>query len=156
METLLPVICDFLNEGKKVIIEAVGNSMHPMIRHKKDSIILKKYDGEELKVSDMAFYKRESGRYVLHRIVDITEDNTYVMLGDNQTTEKEKVTADQIIAVPTTIIRGKKTIPIASKKCRRYSKFWAKSVFFRKLSIKLFGLKIKLFRIIFGKKEAVL
>ena len=155
MESLVPVICSFFDEGKKVIIAAVGNSMRPLIRHKKDSIILEKYSGTQLSVGDMAFYRRENGQYVMHRIVKVDENGSYTMLGDNLTIFEEGIEAEQIIALPTAVIRGTKIIPLTSKRYLRYAKFWAKSVFFRRLSIKLFAIKIKLFRIITGIKVTV-
>ncbi len=155
MEELFPVISSFFDEDKKVIITAVGNSMRPLLRHKKDGIVLEKYEGQPLQTGDMVFYKRESGRYVLHRIVGIDEGGSFTMLGDHQTEAEKGIRKEQVLAVPTAVIRGKKTIPLASKGYQRYAKFWTKSVFFRKLNIKLFGLKIKIFRIITGKKVTV-
>ena len=155
MEALIPVICSFFDEGKKVIIGAVGNSMRPLIRHKKDSIILEKYSGSALGIGDMAFYKRENGQYVLHRIVGIADDDSYIMMGDNQTVAETGITKQQIIAIPTAVIRGNKTVSVNLNRYRRYASFWAKSVFFRKLNIKLFALKIKIYRIFSGKKVSV-
>ena len=154
MQNLIPVITAFFDEDKKVIVEAVGNSMRPLIRHKKDGIILEKYVGQSLAVGDMAFYKRKNGRYVLHRIVGITEDNSFIMLGDNQTKAETEagIKSEQIIAVPTAVIRGKKTVLVTSKGYKRYARLWSKSGFFRNLNIMLFKFKIVLARIIANKR----
>ena len=155
MEELFPVISSFFDEDKKVIITAVGNSMRPLLRHKKDGIVLEKYKGQPLQTGDMAFYKRETGRYVLHRIVGIDENGSFTMLGDHQTEAEKGIREEQILALPTAIIRGKRTISLTSKGYQRYARFWSKSVFFRKLNIKLFLLKVKIFRIITGNKVTV-
>ena len=155
MEELFPVISSFFDEDKKVIITAVGNSMRPLLRHKKDGIVLEKYKGQPLKTGDMAFYRRETGRYVLHRIVGIDQDGSFTMLGDHQTEAEKGISKEQILALPTAIIRGKRIIPLTSRGYQRYAGFWSKSVFFRKINIKLFLLKIKISRIITGNKETV-
>lgn len=147
MEELIPIISSFFDEGKNVIITAVGNSMAPFIRNQKDGIVLTAYMGQTLKVGDMAFYKRSDGHYVLHRIVDIANDGSFTMLGDNQLTEETGIKQGQVIALPVAILRGKKTLDLQSKKYQKYSKFWAKSVFFRRVHIKLFSLKTRLLKI---------
>ena len=152
LEELIPAINSFFDENKKVIITAVGNSMRPLIRHKRDGIVLEKHTGQPLSVGDLAFYKRESGQYVLHRIVATDENGNFTMLGDNQTEREVGIRVDQIIAIPTDIIRGNKTISVKSARYLRYSKFWTKSVCCRKLNIILFNLRVKIARIIKGTK----
>ena len=148
----MPVIDSFFKEDKKVIITAVGNSMRPLIRHSKDGIVLEEYKGQKLQVGDMAFYKRDSSRYVLHRIVAVEENGSFTMLGDNQTLIEEGIRPDQIIALPYAVIRGNKTILMKSAGYKRYAGFWAKSKVIRRFNIFLFELKIKIARIIKGKK----
>ena len=58
-----------------------GNSMYPLIRQGKDVLIIKKCN-TRLKKMDVPLYKRESGQYVLHRIIKVNE-NDYVIRGDN-------------------------------------------------------------------------
>lgn len=141
MEELVPIMNSFFAEGKKVMVTAVGNSMLPLIRNQKDAVILKGYNGDELNVGDMVFFKRKDGKYVLHRIVDICEDGSFIIQGDNQLTTDSGVKKEQIIAVPTAVIRGKKTVSVHSKKYLRYKKIWTHSRILRKLSIISFGLK---------------
>ncbi len=148
VEELVPVMLDFFAEGKKVIMSATGNSMAPLIRNRKDSIVLAAYNGESLGVGDIIFYKRNDSRYVLHRIVDIASDKKFITLGDNQTKGEETVDINQIIALPVSVIRGEKEFCLNSKGYRFYTKLWAKSSFFRWAHVKLFVLRIKLSRLI--------
>ena len=148
MEVLIPAIISFFDEDKKVIITAVGNSMRPLIRHKKDGIILEKYTGQSLCIGDMIFYRRKCGRYVLHRIMDIDSNNNFTMLGDNQIITETGINRDQIVAIPIAIIRGKKTISVSSKFYKLYTRIYVKSAFLRILHIKLFAYKNKLYRAI--------
>ena len=152
MQALVPLVDSFFEENKKVIITAVGNSMRPLIRHSKDGIILERYKGHKLSCGDMVFYKRDNNRYVLHRIVDIDDNGNFTMLGDNQTEKEAGIRPDQIFAVPTAVIRGNKTVSVKSAGYKCYAKFWTKSKVFRRLSIFLFEQKIKIARIIKGKK----
>lgn len=142
MEDLVPVMQDFFAEGKKVVINAVGNSMSPLIRHKKDAIVLTAYKGEPLVAGQVVLYKRNDIKYALHRIVDVQEDGSFVLLGDNQTVKEIGIKPEQIIAVPTAIIRGEKSIDVNSKAYVFYTKLWTKSIFFRKLHIKFFEFRI--------------
>ena len=120
----------------------------PLIRNQKDGIVLTAYKDQTLAVGDMAFFKRSDGSYVLHRIVDIAEDGCLTMLGDNQLSVETGIKPQQIIAVPIAIIRGNKTLDLSSKKYLKYSKFWTKSVFFRRVHIRLFSLKMRLSKVI--------
>ena len=54
---------------------------------------------------DIPLYRRDSGQYVLHRIVDIKDDG-YVMRGDNRDILEYGIEDSQIIGVLTHIIRG--------------------------------------------------
>ena len=148
VEELVPVMLDLFAEGKKVIIYATGNSMAPLIRNRKDSIVLSAYKGEKLGVGDMVFYKRKNGRYVLHRIVDITADLKFITLGDNQIKAEETVDIKQIVAWPVAVIRGEKEVSLTSKCYKLYKKLWSKKSVIRWIYVKLFILRIKLSRLI--------
>ena len=141
IEQLVPVIKSFFDEGKDVIISAAGNSMYPLIRNYKDAIVLTAYKGQPLNIGDMIFYKRKSGQYVLHRIVGI-EGNGFILLGDNQTQQEKGITKEQVIAVPTAIIRGEKTINVNSKGYLLYTRMWIKSKLLRRAGIRFFGFRI--------------
>ena len=148
VEELVPVILDLFAEGKKVIISATGNSMAPLIRNDRDSIVLAAYKGEKLGVGDMVFYKRKNGRYVLHRIIDIALDERFITLGDNQIKMEETVDIKQIVALPTTVIRGKKEVSLTSNGYKLYTKLWSKKSVIRWTYVKLFVFRIKLSRLI--------
>lgn len=153
MQQLAPIICEFLELGKDVIVPARGNSMRPLVRDIKDSIVLTAYKGEPLSAGDAVFYRRDNGIYVLHRIVAL-QAGGFTLMGDNQGIPEEGIRAEQIIAVPTAFIRRNKTVSCSSSGYKRYVRFWTKSIFFRKLHHRLFYLwvriKIKLKRMLSG------
>ena len=147
-EELVPVMLRSFAEGKRVIILATGNSMAPLIRNNRDSIVLTGYRGETLSVGDIIFYKRRDGRYVLHRIVDKTSNSSFVTLGDNQTNGEEIVNPKDIIALPVSVIRDEKELSLNSKRYRLYTRLWGKKSVFRWTHIRYFKFRIKLSRFI--------
>ena len=94
---LEPIIREKLENGATVTIQPKGTSMLPLIRQGQDEVILKKPSGR-LNKYDIPFYKRESGQFVLHRIVK-KRKNDYVMCGDNQFVFEYGITDENIIAV---------------------------------------------------------
>ena len=96
----------------------------------------------------MVFYKRKNGRYVLHRIIDIASDERFITLGDNQIKMEETVDIKQIVALPTTVIRGKKEVSLTSNGYKLYTKLWSKKSVIRWTYVKLFVFRIKLSRLI--------
>ena len=117
---LEPIITEKINSGATVTIQPKGTSMLPLIRQGQDEVILKKPSGR-LKKYDIPFYKRESGQFVLHRIIKVRK-NDYVLCGDNQVDYEYNITDDMILAVVDSIIRDGKTIPVTDTKYLSYCK----------------------------------
>lgn len=139
MKELVPLITDLLKDGKDVIITARGNSMRPMVKNLRDALILTSYKGNA-EVGDVILYKRESGSFVLHRIVDKSEDGSYVLMGDFQLVREEGIKESQILASLSGYIRKGRTVLCSSKRYQRYKNRWTGSKTRRKLYIKLIGL----------------
>ena len=123
---LEPIITEKINSGATVTIQPKGTSMLPLIRQGQDEVILKKPSGR-LKKYDIPFYKRESGQFVLHRIVKVRK-NDYVLCGDNQVDYEYNITDDMILAVVDSIIRDGKTIPVTDTKYLSYCKKHLKNI----------------------------
>ena len=111
-----------------------GNSMYPLIRQGKDVLIIKKVNSK-LKKMDIPLYKRESGQYVLHRIIKVNE-NDYVIRGDNTYYNETGIRDDQILGVLSWVIREGKEISVNSLSYKIYSYFWYYTYYLRKLIIK--------------------
>lgn len=112
-----------------------GNSMYPLIRQGKDVLIIKKVN-TRLKKMDVPLYKRESGQYVLHRIIKVNE-NDYVIRGDNTYYNETGIRDDQILGVLSGVIREGKEISVNSLSYKIYSYFWYYTYYLRKLIIKI-------------------
>ncbi len=106
----------------KLIYTNIGDSMMPMIRQNRDLLIIEKVNGR-LKKYDVPLYKRDSGQYVLHRILKVRE-NDYVICGDNRWRKEYGITDHHIIGVLTGIVRDGKTVSVKDKKYRLYVHLW--------------------------------
>ncbi len=100
---------DVIAEQGRLVYTNEGDSMFPIIRAR-DLLIIEAVK-EPLKIGDVPLYKRDSGQYVLHRIV-AAKKGRYAMKGDNRTFVEKGVTERQIIGVLTGIVRNGKTYPV--------------------------------------------
>lgn len=122
MAQLTPLMVACLEQGQEVILTVTGDSMSPFLRDKRDQVVLTSVDPTALAVGDVPLYRRKSGQYVLHRIVERDDgvtvtcyggdslpsqggDLRYTMLGDAQWLREEGITPDQIVACATAFIR---------------------------------------------------
>ena len=111
-----------IKKSGKIIYTNVGDSMAPFIRQGRDVLIISKVNGK-LKRYDVPLYKRDSGQYVLHRILKVRE-NDYVICGDNRCSREYGITDRHIIGVLTGIIRDGREIPVTDLKYRIYVHLW--------------------------------
>lgn len=113
----------------KLIYTNVGDSMMPLIRQGKDLMIIEKTEGR-LKKYDVPLYKRDSGQYVLHRILKVREKD-YVICGDNRWQKEYGVEDRHIIGVLTGIVRDGKEISVKDRKYKIYVHLWCDLFFLR-------------------------
>lgn len=111
-----------INKTGKLIYTNVGDSMMPLIRQGKDLLIIEKVNGR-LKKYDVPLYKRDSGQYILHRILKVRK-NDYVICGDNRWGREYGIQDRHIIGVLTGIIRDGKEISVNDKKYKIYVHLW--------------------------------
>ena len=104
------------------ISTTVGVSMRPMLRNRRDRVIIRSTDGGRLSKWDLPLYKRPDGKYVLHRVIEV-RDGYYVIRGDN-TYAKEKVPDEWILGVMTEFYRGDRHYTAEQGSYRRYAAFW--------------------------------
>lgn len=123
IDDVIELMLEKLNSGGKVTFTPRGTSMQPMLRDGEDVVILEKPQGR-LNLFDVAFYKRDNGQYVLHRVYNFEANGCYVMCGDNQFALEHGIRNDQIIAVMTAFFRKGKSYTVQSLKYRLYVNFW--------------------------------
>lgn len=113
---------EILARDGKLVYSNVGDSMLPLIRQGRDLLMIVPPAGR-LKKYDIPLYKRDSGQYVLHRILAV-RDKDYVICGDNRWSREYGITDSHIIGVLTAIIRDGKEIPMSDWRLRFYAHLW--------------------------------
>ena len=142
MEQLVTVLLPCIEAGQEVVLTVTGVSMTPLLRHRRDQVVLRAVDPTALQPGDVPLYRRANGQYVLHRVVErddgaqllrlgcetplpsTAEGLHYTLLGDGQTIPEPGVTPDQILAVATAFHRGKRIISCDSPAYRRRVVRW--------------------------------
>ena len=113
---------DIIQRDGKLVYTNRGDSMMPLIKEGRDLLVIEKTRGR-LKKFDVPLYKRDSGQYVLHRILKVRE-NDYVICGDNRYSKEYGITDRHIIGVLTAVVRDGKEIPITDLRYRLYVHLW--------------------------------
>ena len=135
-----------LDSGGEFRMHPRGSSMSPLIRQGRDSVALVS-PSKKLKKGGIVLYKRDSGAYVLHRIIGISKDGSLTMCGDRQTTPEPGICQSQVIALVCRIYRDGDPVELTNPLYRLYSFVW-RSFAVRRIC---FGAR-KAQRKIFGKK----
>ncbi len=118
-----PLITEKLAANGEVIFTSAGTSMLPTLRDRKDQVCIVAPPGR-LKKHDLPFYQRDSGQYVLHRIVKVNSDGTYTLRGDHQFVNERGIRPDQIIGIVKGFWRGGRYISCDSLLYRLYCRVW--------------------------------
>jgi len=128
-----------VSEGIKVTLPVRGKSMLPFIVGGRDSVILDKPEG--LTESDIVLAWCTAGYYVIHRIIDIDNDNVTLM-GDGNIIGKEHCLRSDIKAKATHIVRGDDSLPkpLYSKRMRMMAKIWLMAMPIRRYILFVFKL----------------
>lgn len=101
----------------------VGKSMWPMLRNRRDRVILRPLaKGERLSRLDLPLYRRPDGLYVLHRVIGV-RDGHYIIRGDN-TYEKEIVPDEWIVGVMAEFYRKDRHVKAGDRGYRFYAGLW--------------------------------
>ena len=101
----MKVVRSILEEGKEVPLVVTGNSMMPFLIDRRDQVLIKRIE-RPLKKGDIAFFQRENGQYIMHRIHfmrkdDRTGENQFYFIGDGQKNIEGPIKETQIFGVIT-------------------------------------------------------
>ena len=121
LDALMPLFREQLEAGRNVRFSPMGISMLPMLRQGIDTVTLAPLP-ERLGKYDLPLYRRDDGKYVLHRIIAVGE--TYTCMGDNQFVPEPGLRHDQMIAVVTAFSRGHREISVANPLYQIYCRCW--------------------------------
>ena len=121
IDVLMPLFQEQLAAGHSICFSPKGVSMLPMLREGIDSVVLSPVNGK-LKKYDLPLYRRDNGKYVLHRIVHVGE--AYTCMGDNQYVPEPGLRQDQMIGVVTAFYRGNRKYAVEHLGYRLYCRIW--------------------------------
>lgn len=126
---------EVLSEEGRLVTTAIGVSMLPCIRPRRDIIVLERPEGPA-GVRDVILYKRRNGSYVLHRIIQVRPDD-YVLCGDNQYIPEPGIRNEQVLGILKGFYRGERYIDCEKNRLyRMYVRFWCVSITARKLLLR--------------------
>lgn len=134
-EELYAEIVPLLDEGASVPLTVSGGSMAPFLGDRRDTVILTK-PSFPLKKGDIAFFRRENGKAVMHRVKKVTSDG-YYFLGDAQTEVEGPISKDRIFASVNTVIRKGKVLKNGDLLFDLFGILWIRIPFGKKAVLKL-------------------
>lgn len=95
------LIKERLEKDGQVILTPNGSSMKPMLSDGRDQVVLSKPTGKLKKYDIPLYVRKDSGQYVMHRVIGFDKNGGYILSGDNQIEKEYGVTDRDIIGVVT-------------------------------------------------------
>ncbi len=119
-DDFVTVLNDAFSSGHDFSFNPTGVSMQPMLNGTTDTVVLTKKP-QKLSKYDVVFFRRnKDNAIVLHRIVKVVDDSTYLLSGDSQY-HFETVCYDDVFAVLKSFTHNGKTISTDSFGYKVYS-----------------------------------
>lgn len=139
LQEIYPLLQETVDSGGAFRLTVTGTSMYPTLLGGRDCVTLVQAP-ETLAVGDLPLYRRKDGSFVLHRVIDVAEDGSYVMCGDHQWAKEPGILRTQIVAIVSEIERKGKHISADSPQYRRWVRFWIRALPQRKALLRLYTL----------------
>jgi hypothetical protein len=121
-DKLVSRIVALLEDCEAVPLTITGNSMAPFLADGRDTVYLSNVK-RPLRKGDMIFYRRDNGRYILHRIY-CEKSGRFWLVGDAQISLEPGIRHDQIIAIVTAVRRKGKLLKPGSLCWMFFEKIW--------------------------------
>lgn len=119
----LDAVCGLLREGhREVSVPVAGGSMSPLLHHG-DTVYLDPVETLPKK-GDIVLFTRPSGQYILHRVVKVNDDGSYIMLGDAQTQRERIESAASIHGIVVSALHKGKLLTPRSFRWRIFATAW--------------------------------
>ncbi len=103
LNELYPLMKEVIESGGEFRFYPRGISMEPLLHQGDDSVVLAAVDC--INEGDVLFYRRESGQFVLHRLIE-KRGKTLTMSGDNQLAMEYGVKPSQVLAKMVAYYKG--------------------------------------------------
>lgn len=134
-QAYLNTVCHLLSQGQRQVpVPVAGTSMCPFL-HPGDTVYLEALSRQP-EVGDILLFRRPSGAYILHRVVELAKDGRPVLLGDSQLV-KEPIQPDWIRGIVVQARRKGQLITPDHKTWRFYRRTWVRLVPVRKPILKV-------------------
>ena len=137
--TYMPVVKEILSQGKETSVTITGNSMSPFLIHGRDEILISPPEGN-WKKGDMAFFVRDNGQYVMHRICKVDKNGDCFFVGDAQQLIEGPIKENQIFGKITKVKRKGKWIGPEDFWWKFFAHIWVNIIPFRPALQKLYGM----------------
>lgn len=147
LNDIWPLISEAIKGGGQFIMLPRGISMLPLIRPAQDRVTL--VEPFNVKKRDIVLYRRDDGKFVLHRVMYIKKGE-YLICGDNQDYLERGIREKHLLAKVSEIHRDGKKVDTTTKEYNKYVKKLYKKI--RKARIKACFGRIK--RIFVKKKKS--
>lgn len=143
---------DVLKTQGVFVSTTVGVSMYPMLRDRRDTIVVRPLEqNERLKRFDIPLYRR-GDKYVLHRIIKVLP-NGYDILGDNCIEIEKNIPDNAVIGVLREYWRGDKKKSLSSFGYKLYVMVWYVTAPIRRNYKKLRAFFVRALRKLFKKSN---
>lgn len=126
-----PMIEAMIEAGQNVTLQISGDSMRPTLKPRRDAAVLSKVRQWPPKKGTILFFKRETGEYVLHRVLRV-RNGACTMNGDAQEWTEGPVTEKMAVAEAIAVIRKGNMIEAERKGYRVYVWLWRLTKPFRR------------------------
>ena len=146
LKELWPLISESIKDGGQFTMIPRGISMLPLIRPARDEVVL--VEPIDIKKTDIVLYRRDDGKFVLHRVMYIKKGE-YIMCGDNQSCLERGIEERHLLAKVSEIHKDGRVVDTTTKEYEKYLKKLYKKI--RRARIRRFLGRIK--RIFIKKKK---
>ena len=82
-----------------VIIRTKGSSMWPLFKEGKSRVQIVSCEGNVFRKGDIVLYRNIDDTLILHRILKAADEESFLVCGDHQWKEIEKIRKDEILGV---------------------------------------------------------
>lgn len=123
IHTYLPVLIDLVEGGESVTLTVTGSSMTPFLVHGRDQIRFCRPDGP-LRRGDLAFFRRDTGAYVMHRVARVDALGRYYLVGDGQQALEGPIRPEQVFGRITEVCRKGRWIGPEDRCWRAFAGPW--------------------------------
>lgn len=98
---------EILKEQKCIVYTTRGDSMYPLLKEGRDVVVISDHV-DEIGLFDVVLTRRPSGRLLLHRVVEVSDDGSLTICGDNSYKKDYGIRRSEVIGKLDYIIRNEK------------------------------------------------